>query len=788
VGTMWHKAWRDMAHNKLRTILVVLSTAVGVFALGLVFGLSGVMRTRMTEDHQATVPAHLTFWGGPFDDDVTEAVLDEPGVADAEALMSVSIRWKLEGETDWRDGEMIARADYGAQRMNLVSLLDGPWPEEHVVAVERQSARHFGVPAGTDIIVEREQREQRLHVAGVVRTADLFPPQMGGDAMFYADEETITWLTGYEGFNQLGVRLESFDQETAEQTGEGIKDRLERMDLGVGGPYIEDPEVHWAQELLDSVFLVLTVLGGLSLGLSAFLIVNTMSAIIAQQVWQIGVMKVVGATFGRVARLYLVTVLIYGLLSLLLAVPLGAVGAHLGAARLLDILNIDIGPFHVMPDAAAIQAAVGIAVPLLGAVAPVIGGARISPHRAISNYGLGAGFGRGWLDRLVGRIRRLPGPLALSLRNTFRRKARVVLTLLALTLGGVMFIMVMSLSASFDKTLDVLLNDFGFDVFVVFDRPHHEARLVELTESVSGVTRAEVWDVQGADLELGDDETLEGQVWAIADDSEMFHPRIVSGRGLLPEDERAILLNSRIAADEGIQVGDQVTLTVAGEELTWTVVGTILNINNDQHDNFVPFDTLARDIGNANRGSFVMATSERHDFEAHEELIRDLRAAYTAHRVEAVYFMSAGESRRLNRAQFDIFVYLMLGMAVLAALVGGIGLMGTMSINVVERGREIGVMRAIGAHSAAIVGIFVGEGVLLGTLSWALAGPLSYVGSLAFSNVVGKAMLNVPLDFRYSMAGLLLWLVAVQVLSALASLFPALRATRVSVREALAYE
>ena len=125
---------------------------------------------------------------------------------------------------------------------------------------------------------------------------------------------------------------------------------------------------------------------------------------------------------------------------------------------------------------------------------------------------------------------------------------------------------------------------------------------------------------------------------------------------------------------------------------------------------------------------------------------------------------------------------------VLAAIVGGVGLMTTMSINVVERGREIGVMRAIGATSASILGVFIVEGVLVGVLSWLLAMPLSYPGARAFSGVIGKTLFELPLDFQYSVGGGVLWLVVVVVLSALASLWPALNATRVSVREALAYE
>ena len=66
MGIVWKKVWRDVAHNKARTALAVLSTAVGILALGLVFGLSGVMRDQLTAVHREALPAHITFQGGPF--------------------------------------------------------------------------------------------------------------------------------------------------------------------------------------------------------------------------------------------------------------------------------------------------------------------------------------------------------------------------------------------------------------------------------------------------------------------------------------------------------------------------------------------------------------------------------------------------------------------------------------------------------------------------------------------------------------------------------------------------
>ena len=127
-------------------------------------------------------------------------------------------------------------------------------------------------------------------------------------------------------------------------------------------------------------------------------------------------------------------------------------------------------------------------------------------------------------------------------------------------------------------------------------------------------------------------------------------------------------------------------------------------------------------------------------------------------------------------------------MSLLMIVVGGLGLASTMSLAVLERTREIGVLRAIGARHGAILAMVQIEGLVISILSWALAIPLSVPMSVALGVAFGRVMLTVPVRLAPELSGVLLWLGVVVVLSVIACAWPAIRATRITTAAALTYE
>jgi len=127
-------------------------------------------------------------------------------------------------------------------------------------------------------------------------------------------------------------------------------------------------------------------------------------------------------------------------------------------------------------------------------------------------------------------------------------------------------------------------------------------------------------------------------------------------------------------------------------------------------------------------------------------------------------------------------------MALLTGIVGGIGLSGTMSINVLERIREIGIMRAIGASNPIIFRSVLLEGFFIGAISWLFSILLAIPMTKILCDSLSLALFDAVGLFAFTPRGVLIWLIVVTLLSIFSSILPAWNATKLTIREVLAYE
>ena len=364
-----------------------------------------------------------------------------------------------------------------------------------------------------------------------------------------------------------------------------MEDQLEKLDIEASGlPFperITSPEKHALQDIIDGLFLILGIMAVLTLLLGLLLVYNTINAIIRQQIDQIGIMKAIGARTRQVLRVYLMMVLIYGILSLFVALPLGALGAYGLSSFLLSSFNITPGPFTISPTAILVQIFICLLTPLLISLIPIFAGARITVRDAISEYGLSTQGGV--LLRWLTKIQRLSRIVLLMITNTFRNKGRVVLTQVTLVGSGLIFMMVMGAQDSVRYTFnDILFDILKYNVTLRFEEPERIDQIEPLTLNYPNVEAVEMWALEQATIrvagqpESNDDETA--LMWGVPLPTTLFSPQMRAGRWLEPNDTFTVVLNQNLAADAGVALGDRITMDhqLYGES-TWNVVGLLFD-------------------------------------------------------------------------------------------------------------------------------------------------------------------------------------------------------------------
>ncbi len=791
----WRKVLADLWSNKTRTVLVVLSIAVGVFAVGMISGSSQIMTRDLRAQYAATRPSVAQIYTrDSFDDDLVQAVRRMRGVGDAEGRRTVQARYNT-GPQQWKEILLVALRDYKDIRVDRVVSRRGAWPPpDKELLVEQSSVAMVGAKIGDTLLIETpDGKERRIRVAGVVHDLSQISSFFRGMAYGYISMDTLEWLGETRDFNQLNFTVDEgpLTKARVEAVAGQIRNKIENSGRAVFFTLIFDkPGRHWADDSLQAMTLILSVLGVLSLGLSGLLVINTVTALLTQQVRQVGIMKAVGARANQIVGMYLTTIVAFGALALFLAVPLGVVGAQALAGFTARLMNFNVTGYSLSPRVLALQVATGLLVPLLAALYPVVNGVRITVRQAISSYGLAEEPGRsGIFNRFVERFRGLSRPVLLSLRNTFRRRGRVVLTLATLTLAGAIFIAILSVQNSLLGLLDSLFKYWNYDVQIEFSRPYPIEQLERESKAIPGVTAAESWAFRAV-RRIRADDTESPSIFLIAlpAATEMLHPILLRGRWLVPEDENAIVINTDLTKEErDVKIGDEIVLKIGTRERAWKVVGLVQGVLSGPFA-YANYPYAARQIRTFGRADRVQVVTARHDAPSVTQVSKALETRFRRLGLRVSSNQTIPEIRKQVAAQFNVIIVFLLIMAVLLAVVGGLGLMGTMSINVLERTREIGVMRAIGASDRAVIQIVMVEGILIGVISWAIGTVLGFPLGYGLSGAVGRAFLQTAPPFRFSMAGVGLWLAIVVVLAAVASFLPAWNASRLTVRDVLAYE
>jgi ABC-type lipoprotein release transport system permease subunit len=615
----WKKVWADFWGNKSRTFLTIVIIAVGAFAVGATNNLRLYMSESLNSDFLSAKPSEATINTSLLDDDMVEIARNVPGV---DAVEGRSILVANVIHTDGRTIaiQFTALKDPNTLTLNLLKPIKGettlPPLNDKQMLVDSAVARLGYKPGDTITIKLVNGRHRHIKLAGYIH--DITSPPYGGawgsTIYAYVTPETMEWLGGSRSYNILAVSVaeNQTDQTHVTEVAQAISDRMEEAGVTVDSLIVRNPGRHFSWDIIQAVFFLIIALGYMMVFLSGFLIVNSITALMAGHTRQIGIMKSLGGRTSQILGMYVALIL------------------------------------------------------------PIYNSVRVTIREALTNYGIGTDIKP--RDKSVSRIELLiPRPIRLSVRNAFRRKARLLLTMFALVLGGSIFIGVYNLWGAFDKLFNDLQGYFLSDVTVTFDRYHRFDKVSPIALDVPGVSRVEGWLIYSGTLAANDEE--EGTqviLFAPPSTSTIIVPVIASGRWLAPGDDNAIVVSNHfVNTYPDTKVGDWLTIRIDDKKTKWNVVG-IYTISIDTGFVYVNYEYLSHITGRPNQVYSLQVLTDQHNAATQSRIADELRALYETHGIQVSKTETATETMAGAQGITIVVIYFMGVMAVLIAIVGGL--------------------------------------------------------------------------------------------------------------------
>ncbi len=776
LSPLQRKSITDITRRKLRTALVVVGIAAGVTGLTAINLASSNLGAGFSYSQSRAHAADLGVSVAAVDPALGAGVAGLDGVQAAQVETLFSTRWKI-GAPPGHANMSILAPDPAAVKLASYQLTSGRQPGTGEVVMESSNRAlapfnlgdtiQIGVPAGT----------AELKVVGTARTLGLASASFSSRARAYMSPEAIAAVSGIKQANLVEVRYRAGANKT--EGAQRVTSYLTARGVRVVGAF--DESATSGADVISGLFTILNVLSVVALLLTGFLMLNTVTTVVAEQTAVIGIMKALGATRAQVMRSYLQTVLVYGVLGTAAGLSLGILAGNALTEYIAGIATIDVGPLPFNLPVMALAVAVGLGVPMLAALPPLWSGTGITVREAITAYGISASgrrspVGSGWAF--------VPQTVWLGLRGLFRRRARAGLTLAALTFSATAFLAIQTTTHSFGDFLDHLFGQYSADIFASVGKPAPAGQLAAVMHSVPGVSSLERFQTTSAS-------TRWGTVLLTGTEHEptLYRRNVIAGRWFQPGESHVLLPNEVFMAKAGLHIGDSVELTGADHKETWRVIGEVRDFNGGIGTIGVALTSVGEvyrfeDQPQDYAGGFLVRTTDRSPAVVDATANR-LDSALSDAGLAPSISTSAQQISR-NQNQISILYFLLYAVAAIVALVGILGLFNTLTSSVLERRREIGILRSMGATGRRVAAVFLVESAALALLGWLVAVVIGIPAAFGFVQLIAAVL--VPIGFAFDPTAFLEMLGFTLLMAALAAFIPAISASRLRIAQILRYE
>jgi putative ABC transport system permease protein len=783
------KALMELWINPARSALMIVALIIGLWGLGSNLVSYSILSTDLNANYTGSRPYHVVLTATDFDK------LDLSSFKTRAEIETAEFRDLSYQRIEVFPNQWIPLWVFGVQNFDNMELAHiyqeqgKRVPDPGTMLIERNGQLVSNLKLSSVARVRVEGKTLAVPISGISFDPAQAPSTQDAFIYAYVDKKTFTEMTGQPGNQRLIIR---FRQVNSRQDVQKITQKIvkEFSNDGIIVKTINIPEFgqHPHQFQLNTLIAFQAGIGLIAFIMGAVLVSQPMQAILAQQIRQIGVLKAIGATRSQVFGIYLIMVFILGAIATLIATPVAVASGYAFARFVSTVLNFNIMTTTLPLHNYLALISIGLLLPIVFTISTIRRGINISVTEALSDYGINQHSTPSSAEEFS--CLPISNALRLSLRNLFRKKKRMLVTMFMIALGVAIFSAGFNVRQSLIVFLDETKESMKYDVQIVLRNPVAPEKAIAAFESLSNLKYIETWSGGQGRLQTGIISATNGMgVVALPYDSVLMKREIIEGRWLKPNDETEIVIN-QMAADtlDSPVVGENIVIGLKTKQITARLVGIIKEfdlpkIYIDKHQ----YDELANPEHLIN--SLMFAAKDR-SYASVVEMKKGIEIRIEKTDLDVLYVMSQTERAKIIYEHLNIILTLFGFLSSIVLVVGALGMASTTGINILERTREIGVMRAIGATPKTIYGLFVAEGMIIngiGIIVGLIASlPLSYLAAKFFGNLILSN--DVSLGFAFSTEGFVITLFTIITFGWLASRIPARKAIAVSTREALSYE
>lgn len=774
------KNLRDIQRRPLRTLLTVLGVLLGVAGVVAISytgrNLAAAQGQTYASTRQPDITAYATQISPTFVDLIGR--LDNVLAVDTQAVQFT----RADVGTGWISTRLVGVDDFSSMRLDAVTLISGRYPARGEIAFDVSATKLIPVKIGDLVALQATAAApvEYATVSGFVRAPATLDASILNEATAFMPARDVRHFLGVQYDNYLMVRVAQ--PQRASQTASDIRSFLDKRGIASSSYSVRDPNVFLGSRELSTLLLLLQVFSVVGAVLSSFLVANTVAAVMVEETRQIGIIKALGGTRWDAMRPYLTFALLVGAAGAIAGWLVGLVGGRLLTAYLAGLAGLSLPGFTLALREFGLALLVGGGVTLGSALVPAFAASRQRVARLLANLGVVADFRRGVTQRVTSRFGRVSTIAAMGLRNLTRRPARAGVTLAVVAVAVAAFLGTQAVSRSVTTTVDHLYGLYGADGWVYFTSPVN-LDFSRVLDTNPEITRAEPW----ANV-LGSIGSLRTDVWGVPPDTRIYTPRVVAGTWLRPGNPTVAVLTENLAGALHANVGDVLTLDV-GKRSTLIQVAGIVN-------------DASTYLGATTTGKLFLSTQD-----AERILGRSDQAALFAlklrssaptsvdtslARIEQDYrqfgpiTLATYQDQASSMRAINILTVMLNAMVIIVSAVGIAGIINTLVINLTERRREFGVLRALGASGQHLIRLVMTEALGITALGCLIGAAVGYPLARYLVDLTSSQLFQ--LEFHLGPATLLLTFAVALAATAAVSTGPGLVAARIRPIQVLRYE